>query len=149
MANEKNIRGDLILALAANWRSEGEYWSGTPADARSQRCADQLLKAFGFDKGAHLSADNDYQTLLAAHGVETGVEPADKGVPLSKALDFDETTSEEFVQWVLDEQATGSKRSLGMMIGEKLLWAFERGYRAGFEDGANARETRYKRPVTK
>lgn len=149
MANEKNIRNDLILALAANWRSEGEYWSGNPADARSQRCADQLLKAFGFDKDAHVGADTDYQKLLTAHGVDTGMEPADKGIPLSKALDFDETMGMKFAQMVINEQANGSKRSLELMITEKLLWAFERGYREGFEDGAYARETRYKQPVKK
>jgi hypothetical protein len=150
MSNEKNIRQDLVLALAANWRAEGEYWSGTPADSRSQRCADQLLKAFGFDKNAYLNADTDYRELLAAHGVSTaGVGPGDRGTPQGKASVFDETKGMELAKMVVEEQTAGTKRSLEMMILEKLMWAFEHGYREGFEDGANAREARYKRPVMK
>jgi len=150
MANEKNIRNDLILALAASWRSDGEYWSGTPADSRSQRCADQLLKAFGYDKDAHTAGDPDYVTLLRAHGVSNaGFETDDRGTPLGKALVFDETMGLEFAKLVLEEQAAGTKRPLEILILEKLMWAFERGYAEGFEDGANARETRYKRPGTK
>lgn len=150
MANEKNIRNDLILALAASWRSDGEYWSGTPADSRSQRCADQLLKAFGYDKDAHTAADPDYVTLLRAHGVSNaGFETEDRGTPLGKALVFDETKALEFANLVIEEFKPEAKRSLQLMIIEKLMWAFERGYAEGFEDGAYARETRYKQPVKK
>jgi len=67
--NEKNIRLDLVLALAANWRSEGKYGCNTPEDARSQRCADQLLQVFGLPLNAHTKAGEDYKVLLQAHGI--------------------------------------------------------------------------------
>lgn len=150
MADEKNIRLDLVLALAANWRSEGEYWSGTAEDARSQHCADQLLLAFGLPIDAHTKADSDYQTLLRAHGIPAGTVPPDQSRKLGKHLNFLDDRASAFIKEVQEElNSKATKRSLEAIIHEKLGWAFEAGYREGFEDGANARKTRYKRPGKK
>lgn len=155
MADQKNIRLDLILALAANWRSEGEYWSGTREDARSQHCADQLLQAFGLPLDAHTKAGEDYGVLLKAHGVASHTEPPDRGIPDSKHLDFLDERAPLLIKEALEEletkqtQRSKGERPLEVILHEKLGWAFEEGYREGFEDGANARKTRYKEPSKK
>jgi len=150
MADGRNIRLDLILALAANWRSEGEYWSGSPEDARSQHCADQLLKAFGLPVDAHTKAGQDYTVLLQAHGIPAGTAPPDRGTSLAKQFDFDKERAPTFIREMHEElESKKTKRTLDTILHEKLGWAFELGYREGFGDGANARKTRYKRPSKK
>lgn len=89
MSDERSVPArDVLLALAAKWRSEGEYWRGTPDDAARQDCADDLLKVLGEDAGrftmghaaaeaalvqyqlpGHPSnADREAMELLAKHG---------------------------------------------------------------------------------
>jgi len=150
MTDRKNIRLDLILALAANWRSEGEYWVGTREDARSQRCADQLLQAFGLPLDAHTRAGEDYPVLLKAHGIPLPTEPLDRGAPDSKNLDFTDEQVPTIIKGMKEElESKKTGRSWDLVVEEKLGWAHEIGYREGFDDGANARKTRYKRSSKK
>lgn len=150
MADGKNIRIDLILALAANWRSEGEYWCGTPEDARSQRCADQLLQAFGLPPDAHVQGGQDYGVLLKAHGVASHTEPTDRGNPDGEEISFMEVRAPQFIKELKDElEAKKTDRDLDSILHEKLGWAFELGYKRGSVDGVKAANTRYKRPGKK
>jgi len=149
MPKTPNIRLDLLLALAAHWRSQGEYWSGTPEDSRSQSCADDLLKVLGLSKNAHTLAGTEYGCLLKAHGVQAHTEPKDRGNADSAHLEFldgpAEALAKETVAFI-DVKAATDKPYRVSIIHEKLGWAFERGYRDGFQDGAQARKMRYKRP---
>lgn len=147
---EKNIRLDLIIALAANWRAEGEYWEGTPADARSQHCANQLLKAFGLPENAHTQAGEDYGVLLKAHGVTSHMEPPDRGLPDSKSLDFMDEVAPGFVKEMKDElESKKTGRDFDSIVHEKLSWAYEKGFNDGSAFGAKSAKTRYKRPSKK
>lgn len=150
MADAKNIRVDLILALAANWRAEGEYWEGTPADARSQHCADQLLQAFGLPLDAHTLAGEDYGVLLKAHGVASHTEPPDRGTPDAKSIDFSDDIAPKFIKELKDElEAKITDRDLDSIVYEKLSWAYEHGFEEGRAFGAKSAKTRYKRPSKK
>jgi len=150
MAPQKNIRLDLLIALAAHWRSQGEYWCGTPADSRSQGCADDLLKVLGLSKDAHIQAGTDYREMLKAHGVAAGVEPQDRGKSDGAHLEFldgeaDRLSKEGFEEFC----STTDKEEQLAALHQRLGWAFEHGYAEGFGDGANARKMRYKRPSKK
>jgi hypothetical protein len=154
----KPLRLDLLLALAAHWRSQGEYWCGTPEDSRSQSCADDLLQVLGLDKDAHTAAGSEYGELLKAHGVRAHVEPKDRGDSSGAHLGFLEgearRLAEEAAVLIREDLRAGTERATKdgyqeSIIHEKLGWAFEHGYCAGFDDGAKARKMRYKRPVSK
>ena len=50
-----------VLALASQFRSDGEYWSGIPEHAAFQSAADRLLKTFGLsdeDRGEYEKNNN-------------------------------------------------------------------------------------------
>jgi hypothetical protein len=148
---------DLLLALAAHWRAQGEYWSGTPEDSRSQSCADDLLHILGLGKDAHMAAGSEYGELLKAHGIHANTEPKDRGDAESAHVDFmgkeSRRIAEEAASLIREDLRAGTDRATDghqeRIIHEKLSWAFEHGYRDGFQDGAKARKMRYKRPVKK
>lgn len=71
---------DVLLALAAKWRSEGEYWRGTPDDAARQECADDLLKVLGEDAGSFTMGHAAEEAALARYQLPGHPSNADRGL---------------------------------------------------------------------
>ena len=138
----RNPRLDVLLALAAHWRSQGEYWSGTPADSRSQGCADDLLTVLGLPMDGHLLADKDAGLLLKNHGVSPNVAPKDISTALGPLLNWHEKLSKELA----NELASPPHRKVEVILSEKLTHAFEIGFEEGRKAGAKAQEVRYTAP---
>lgn len=63
----------IALALASQFRSDGEYWSGTPDHAAFQSCADRLLKAFGLTDDDRVQYDAQRHPQYPRFRVEHGM----------------------------------------------------------------------------
>ena len=161
--NDPVYSGDILtlrqqlIALAAHWRSEGEYWTGTPEDMRSQHCADELLKVVGATDDARVGLDQKAHSILKPFGI-TNHEPPDRGRQYSDDFKFNETKGWKFVRDIFKEMGTWGKarsekqrkllgvvRPLDILIHEKLWWSYSEGWLRGFQRGAQAGKKRYKR----
>jgi diadenosine tetraphosphate (Ap4A) HIT family hydrolase len=103
-------------------------------------------------KNAHTLAGAEYGELLKAHGIHAHVEPKDRGDSDGAHLGFLESDALQFADEAVEHihnKATTDKKQQARIIHEKLGWAFEHGYRDGFQDGAKARKMRYRRPTKK
>lgn len=73
----KNPGAGVLLALAAKWRSEGEYWTGSRGDAARQQCADDLLRVLGEDPHSFAMSSEDQERLLKDFGLPRHPSDAD------------------------------------------------------------------------
>lgn len=152
---------DILLALAAHWRSEGEYWDGTPEDKRSQHCADELLKIIGATDSNRVTMDQRGD-LLKPFGI-TNHEPPDRRQQYCDDFDFMETKGSRFVRLIFKELGDWGRRRpvskkeaekrgypdiprpLDVLIHEKLWWAYTEGWNRGHQRGAQDGRKKYKR----
>jgi hypothetical protein len=140
-----------LLALAAHWRSQGEYWSGTPADARSQHCADDLLKVIGCTDEHRVALDQKAHDILKPFGIYN-CEPSDRNEQWVSYFKFHKKELKWIVKDAEDEldkkggyKKEPTNRPRDIIIGEKIMWGYEYGYTAGRVASAKGAKKTYKR----
>lgn len=134
VASLKRSTVKVLVALIDKWRMEGECWTGTPEDARSQHCADDLEKVLG-ELGESVRENLSHDTieaLLKENGVSEG--PIDTKIKFGFMGPFMRVKRKKFISDAIKELKSG-KRPADIVIGEKMLW----GYEYGYEDGVRGR----------
>lgn len=129
-AQERRKLIKTVVALAEKWRAEGEFWTGTPEDSRSQSCADDLLKAFGLtDKDRLKMPREEYFALMGPT-----FEVEDRGEEWAAECAFREGLMRQWTTDLMEAKFEGKEhddRPLDVRIDEKLHWAFAEGFDKG------------------